>query len=246
MLTTIIRFENVVKKFENVLALDNLSLIIPENKIVGIIGANGAGKTTAVRHIIRYLKPETGSVFFREKNIYTIPDVSYPVSYIPDSPVFYEELTAMEHLSFVSAIYGTEAQVGDLISVMDMASHLNKVPAILSKGTKQKLLIMCALLRSFDVLLADEPFTGLDPKQIQVFRKLLVEQKEQGKTVVVSTHLRDVIDGICDYYIMIESGKLLAQGNLDEIINAGDCESLEELYLHLASHENDTTGVFTE
>ena len=147
----------------------------------------------------------------------------------------------MEHLSFIGSMYGTSKNTDALIHNMEIQSHLDKVPSALSRGTRQKLMIMCALLREYETLLADEPFTGLDPKQIKVLKDLLLEQKRMGRTVLLSTHLLDVIESICDYYIMIDQGRLLAEGNLDDIQKAGNCSSLEQLYLLLSNSGSDET-----
>jgi ABC-2 type transport system ATP-binding protein len=232
-------FENVTKKFENVKAVDALSFQIPENKIIGLIGANGAGKTTSLRMVIRYLLPDSGNIYYRDKDIYTLPDTAFPITYIPDTPVFFEELTVKEHLSFISTMYQTENKVSALISLLELEKHLDKVPSILSKGTQQKLMIICALLRNYEMLVADEPFTGLDPKQIKVLKDIFVEQRANGKTIILSTHLLDMIENICDFYVMIDSGKLLRQGMLNEILNNDKCSTLEELYLYLAKTDKD-------
>lgn len=238
-MSILLTFENVTKKFENVKAVDALSFQIPENKIIGLIGANGAGKTTSLRMVIRYLLPDSGNIYYRDKDIYTLPDTAFPITYIPDTPVFFEELTVKEHLSFISTMYQTENKVSALISLLELEKHLDKVPSILSKGTQQKLMIICALLRNYEMLVADEPFTGLDPKQIKVLKDIFVEQRANGKTIILSTHLLDMIENICDFYVMIDSGKLLRQGMLNEILNNDKCSTLEELYLYLAKTDKD-------
>ncbi len=231
----ILSFENVTKSLEGAIILDSLSFTIPDNKIVGLIGANGAGKTTSLRHIIRYYRPDNGYIFLRGQDIYKLPDDSFPVAYIPDTPVFYEELTVKEHLSFLGAAYHTFHLVNGLIDTYEMNPHLNKVPSILSKGTKQKLTIMCAILHKYDILIADEPFTGLDPIQITVFKDNLLHIKDEGKTVVLSTHLLNMLESICDYYVMIDRGKLVGQGLLSDILQSdGEFPTLESLYLHLS------------
>ena len=151
-MSILLTFENVTKKFENVKAVDALSFQIPENKIIGLIGANRAGKTTSLRMVIRYLLPDSGNIYYRDKDIYTLPDTAFPITYIPDTPVFFEELTVKEHLSFISTMYQTENKVSALISLLELEKHLDKVPSILSKGTQQKLMIICALLRNYEML----------------------------------------------------------------------------------------------
>jgi ABC-2 type transport system ATP-binding protein len=237
-MATILSFDKVTKQFENVKALDSLSFQIPENKIVGLIGANGAGKTTALRHMIRYLVPDAGTITYRDTDVYSLPATSFPITYIPETPVYYEELTVREHVSFISAMYQTENIVQPLISAMEMEEHLNKVPSILSKGTKQKLMILCAFLRRYELLIADEPFTGLDPKQSKGLKDLFLQQKAEGKTILLSTHLLDMVESLCDYYIMLDHGKLLAQGSLHDIAHSDHWATLEELYLYLSETNN--------
>ena len=153
-------------------------------------------------------------------------------------PIYYEELSVLEHLSFVGAMYDIQSRKDSLIQRLELEDHLDKVPSMLSKGNKQKLSIACTALRNYEILLADEPFSGLDPKQIRVLKDIILENKENGKTVILSTHLLDMIESFCDEFIMIDRGKLLAQGNLEQIIsNNPMCANLEELYLHLLAQE---------
>jgi ABC-2 type transport system ATP-binding protein len=224
----------VTKAFDSAKALDALSFQIPENKIVGLIGANGAGKTTSLRLIIRYLIPDAGNIYYRDREIRALPDTAFPISYIPDSPIFFEELSAKEHLAFISAMYRTESRVEELVSLFEMERHLDKVPSVLSKGTRQKLMIMCALLRDYETLVADEPFAGLDPRQAKVLKDVFMEQREKGKTVILSTHLLDMAESLCDFCVMIGDGKLLWQGMINDAPSGGKHSSLEDLYLWLA------------
>ncbi|WP_296565313.1 ABC transporter ATP-binding protein [Ruminococcus sp.] len=236
---SILEFESVFKKFDDYTALDSLSFAVPENSIVGLIGANGAGKTTSIRHIIRYLTPDTGRITYNGKDIYSIKDDVFPISYVPDSPVYYEELSVMEHLDFISAMYNTQNRVKELVDRFEMNKHLNKSPVQLSKGTLQKLSIMCASLRDYQFLIADEPFTGLDPQQINNLKNMFIENKEDGKTVLLSTHLLDMVQNLCDYFILIDNGKLMTQGTLKQLTDNSKWSSIEELYLYLKSKNND-------
>lgn len=234
-----ITFSNITKRFGSVLALDNLSFEIPANKVIGLIGANGAGKTTILRHIIRYLKPDFGTILLEGKDINSFSGESFPVAFIPDIPVYYEELTVEEHFLFISAMYGTKDKVDDLLSVLELTEHRRKVPGTLSKGTLQKMMIGCALLRDYELLIADEPFTGLDPKQIVVLKKLLTQEKAKGKTIVLSTHLLAMIEDLCDYYVFIDHGKLLGQGSLEALTFGEKGNSLENIYIMLAQNADE-------
>ena len=192
-------FNDISYSYGQSIALDSLSFFAPRGEIVGLIGENGAGKTTAVKTIVRFIKPEHGTISINGTDIQKIKLEQYPVSYIPDTPVFYEELSLLEHLQFVKALFpDIPVSIEDTIVRFDLQEHCNKVPAALSKGTQQILSIAMALLRSFDILVADEPFTGLDPTQIAVLKDCLLEVKQAGKLVLLSSHLLSVVENICD------------------------------------------------
>ena len=177
-----LEFDEISFSYPGVLALDNISFEVERGEIVGLIGANGAGKTTAILHIIRYLNPKSGRIRMDSVDISRIKNEDFPVSYIPDTPVFYEELTLLEHLHFIKALYpDNKLSIDEIIDRLELLDHLHKVPSALSKGTKQKLMIALALLRRYELLIADEPFSGLDPKQIGVFKQILKECRQEQK-----------------------------------------------------------------
>lgn len=221
--------------YENKEILKDISFGLERGEIVGLIGANGAGKTTTIRTMMKKLKPQAGTITIKGKNINDYLRTSFPVSYIPDEPVYYEELTMMEHFDFVKALYPKcNVDVDSLIKRFELEEHLYKVPGLLSKGTLQKMMIVVALIREFDVLLADEPMTGLDPKQISVLKDTFSELKEQKKAVLISTHLLDLAENFCDKYIFINKGIVVAYGSKEDIAAKAKIESLaslEQIYL---------------
>ena len=174
-------------------------------------------------------------------DISNIKNEDFPVSYIPDTPVFYEELTLLEHLHFLKALYpDNKLSVDEIIDKLELPDHLHKVPSALSRGTKQKLMIALALLRCYELLIADEPFIGLDPRQIRIFRQILEECRQEQKAVLLSTHLLDMVDGICDRYIMLHRGNLIAIGTKQDIIQRHALDpgsTLEQIYLILVGKE---------
>lgn len=229
--------ENISYSYDNVMALQDVSFSANLGEVTGIIGANGAGKTTSMLIITRYLVPQSGDVFLDGRSIRQWRNEDFPVSYIPDEPVFYEELTLLEHLHFVKALYPKNMQdIEDLIERFEFSDHINKVPSLLSKGNRQKLMIALALLREYQILIADEPFTGLDPNQIHHFKNILSEQRKMGKAVLLSTHLLDIIDNLCDRYVILHKGRVLAAGTKEDIKAAFDiaeAASLEAIYLDI-------------
>lgn len=162
---------------------------------------------------------------------------NYPVTFVPDTPIYYEELTVWEHLQFVKALYPQNTvSIDRLIKKLGLQKHLHKIPGTLSKGTLQKLMIALALLRQYEIFLADEPFTGLDPEQIHVFKQILQNLKHQNKAILLSTHLLNLAEIICDRYIFLYNGRILAEGSKEEVAaqyGLNKAQSLEELYLIL-------------
>lgn len=235
--TRAVSFKKVNKYYNKFHALKNISFDIPKNSIVGLIGANGSGKTTMIKCLLNYYDDFSGEItVFGEKNK-SIVQEDNTFAYIPDTPVYYEELTVNEHLDFISRMYKTEEKVEKLIKDFELESHLNKFPHELSKGNQQKLLICCALLRDYKLLISDEPFSGLDPRQLNNLRETFLELKNEEKTIILSTHLLALIENLCDYYIMIDKGKLIGVGTIQEILaKTPDCKNLEDLYLHLSEN----------
>jgi len=235
----VLKIENVSYSYGQIKALDGVSFEGNAGEIVGVIGSNGAGKTTLIKTIIQYLSPGSGNIYFNGTNINSFTNDTFPISYIPDAPVFYEELSVEEHLHFVKTLYpDNEINPIDLMKQLELSEHKIKIPSALSKGTKQKLSIALALLRSYNILLADEPFTGLDPKQISELKDIFIQNKQNHKLVLLSTHLLDLAEGLCDKYILIHKGIILAKGtkeNLAITASLPNYSSLEGIYLKLVS-----------
>ena len=237
--------KQVFFSYGDVLALNGISFSANREQIVGLVGENGAGKSTIIKNIYRYLTPDSGTITLDGKDIFAYPSGAYPVSYIPDVPVFYEELSLLEHLHFIKAIYPQGGvSIDEMIERLDMKEHQNKIPAALSKGTRQKLMIAMALMREFELLIADEPFSGLDPKQIATLKALLLEQKEKGKIVLLSSHLLDVTENICDQYVVIKNGKRLLSGSKQELLSAtqlSEDSTMEAVYLKLVEQDEESS-----
>lgn len=227
-------FENVSKSYGDFIALNKISFVIPQNSIVGLIGANGSGKTTLIKCMLSYFNDFTGNISIFGEEHTKINQTKNIFSYIPDAPVFYEELTVREHLEFIGRMYHTEKEADSLIDTFELKEQLDKFPHELSKGNKQKLLICCAFLREYVVLVCDEPFSGLDPIQINRLREKISELKRRGKTIIVSTHLLSLIENLCDYFVMIDKGRLIGVGSIEEILKGHEHTNLEDLYLYLA------------
>lgn len=243
-----LNFEHVCKMYGNEKALDDVSLAIEEPGIYGLLGSNGAGKTTTIRLILNQIERTSGRILVNEVDVQKLKPIQNPFSYIPDEPIYYEELTVKEHFEFIAGMYRSDVDIEQLIKRLELEPHLNKMPDALSKGTRQKLSIGCALLRRFDILLADEPFTGLDPRQITIFKQNLSELAVQGKIIILSTHLLRMIDSECKQLIVLHRGKLKGVGSLQELrskCNLRPSASIEDVYFSLTGERiGDETDSF--
>lgn len=230
-------FNKVSYFYDKNQALDSVTFYVDSGEIVGLIGENGAGKSTTIKIAGKFLQPADGRVCLGEKEISDIKLNQYPVSYIPDIPVFYEELSLLEHLQFTKAMFpDNDISIDEILDQFELREHVSKIPAALSKGTRQKLMIAMAIMRTYEVLIADEPFSGLDPKQISALKKLFLQQKESGKAVLLSSHLLDVVENICDRYVIMKKGRIIAEGSQSELTEKAHLSeeaTMEQLYLKL-------------
>lgn len=233
----IIEFKNITKKYGGVTALNNVTFQMKSGEITGLIGANGAGKTTSLRLLTNYIDPDTGEVFVNNEKITRKISFDKIIAFIPDEPVYYELLTVEEHFRLINSLYPKGVySPEELIYRLDLEEHMRKLPHMLSKGNKQKLMICTALLREFDFLLADEPFTGLDPNQIKVFKDILLELKSKGKGIILSSHLLDAMETICDCYVILDKGNVIGKGTKQELVGVlKKDKSLEQIYISLSN-----------
>lgn len=223
---------NLTKKYKKVLANDNLNFQVNPGEIAILIGPNGAGKSTAIKCIAGLLR------FDGEIYICGYPNKSVEAKkcfgYIPEIPAPFETLTVYEHLEFIARAYKVEnweekAEV--LLARMELDDKRTKLGKELSKGMQQKLSICCAVLPSPKVVLFDEPLVGLDPHAIKELKNMFVELKEQGCTVLISTHMLDSVAEFWDKALIMMNGKIAAVRTKKEIENTG--EDLEQLFFSI-------------
>jgi ABC-2 type transport system ATP-binding protein len=205
------------------LAVNNLSLTIPRGEVFGFIGPNGAGKTTTIKVLATLLKPSFGSVRVMGTDVISSPQsVRKNIGYVPDSFGVYEDLSVVEYLNFFAAAYRIErekraATVMDVLALTDLSNKAGSQVDALSRGMKQRLGIARVLLHDPQLLLLDEPASGLDPRARIELRELLKELQRMGKTILVSSHILHELSQLCTRIGIIEAGKLVAEGSLLEI-----------------------------
>ncbi len=225
--------------------LHDISFKVEQSEIVGLIGLNGAGKSTTIKHIIGLMQAKAGEIKIKQQAFNTDPSAyRKQLSYIPEQPVLYDELTLYEHLKLAAMAYGLtedefESRLPVLLKEFRLERQLHYFPVHFSKGMRQKVMIMQAFLIEPPLYIVDEPFVGLDPLGIQSYLDLMEKMKERGSGVLMSTHILATAEKYCDRFILLHEGEIRAQGTIDELrleFEMPDA-SLDDLYIQLTKEK---------
>ncbi len=219
-----IQVENLSKQFKDVIAVDNLSFSVNTGEVYGFLGQNGAGKSTTIRMLLTLIKPNEGSITIFEKNITTHrKQVLQQVGAIIEKPDLYKYLTALQNLSIMAKLSGVKvssSQLKDQLERVGIADRGDSKVKTFSQGMKQRLGIACALIHQPKLIILDEPTNGLDPQGIADVRNLILHlSKNEGKTILVSSHLLSEIELIADSMLIIDKGKKVAEGKVAHLLN---------------------------
>ena len=241
-----LQLNNVTAGYTKVPVITDITFDVNPGEICGLIGLNGAGKSTTIKTIIGQLTPFSGIVEVEKLSILENQrGYRQSIAVIPESPVLYEELTFREHIEFVARSYNqmneeTMAHAMELVEAFRLTKQLDWFPAYFSKGMKQKVLIVCALMLDVPVYVVDEPFLGLDPLGIRTLLQVLKEKKEKGAAILMSTHVLDTAEKYCDRFIVLHEGKVIAQGDIEGLRATSNIEesSLEEIYFALTTGDD--------
>ncbi|HAO5818549.1 TPA: ABC transporter ATP-binding protein [Listeria monocytogenes] len=225
--------------------LKDISFAIEEKQIVGLIGLNGAGKSTTIKHITGLMHPKQGTIKINGHQLVEDTETyRRQFSYIPETPVLYEELTLKEHLELTGMAYGIseeelQARMKPLLKEFRLEKKLNWFPAHFSKGMKQKVMIMSAFLIEPKLYIIDEPFVGLDPLGIQSLLNWMDEMRSKGASILMSTHILATAEKYCDTFIIIHQGEIRAEGTLKDLQTNFEMPgaSLDEIYIQLTKEE---------
>ncbi len=218
-----IKVQNVSKRYRKVNALSELSLEIPQGSVYGLIGPNGAGKTTLLRILAALISPTTGQVWFNGEEVSQSPAaIHHRVGYMPDFFGVYPDLTSIEYLEFYAGIHGIPRQkrariITDLLELVDLSSKRDALVETLSRGMKQRLCLARALVHDPDILLLDEPASGLDPRARVELRELLRTLQGMGKTVIISSHILLELAEMCTDIAIMQGGRLVISGDVEQI-----------------------------
>ncbi|WP_049385800.1 ABC transporter ATP-binding protein EcsA [Staphylococcus epidermidis] len=221
--------------------IKDLNFELEKGEIVGLIGLNGAGKSTTIKHMLGLINPMEGKLSISNIKINEdIENYRRKLSYIPESPVVYDELTLEEHIEMTAMAYQLSREEAmrrakPLLKVFRLENELKVFPSHFSKGMKQKVMIICAFIVDPELYIIDEPFLGLDPLGIQSMLDLMVEKRNENRTVLMSTHILATAERYCDRFIILDKGEIVAFGNLDELREQTGLKdkTLDDIYIHV-------------
>ncbi len=220
-------------------AVDRLNLTIHRGELYALLGPNGAGKTTTLRMVAGLLAPDAGSIEVLGVDLATDPaGAKQQLAYLPDDPMLYAKLKPTEYLEFVAGLWGigaaeAEPRARRLLEWLDLAKHAHELTEGFSRGMKQKLALAGALIHEPQLLILDEPLTGLDAAAARQVKDLLQEHVAKGGTVILTTHILEVAERLAQRIGIIQHGRLIEEGTLDELRARSHGGSLEDVFLHL-------------
>lgn len=238
----IVTLSSLTKNYGSFVAVDGIDLNVPYGQVYGVLGPNGAGKTTTLRMITGLLQPTGGAITIDGHSMEDEPVKAKSITgFIPDRPYVYDKLTAFEYLMFIGGLYKLShakmsRRIRELLDLFELGEWADSLIESFSHGMKQRLVFAGALLPDPKVLVVDEPMVGLDPKGHRLIKTLFRTLTERDRmTILMSTHTLEVAEEICDQIAIINHGRIIARGTLDELrISADESEgSLEEVFLRL-------------
>jgi len=235
----------LVKRFGPKVAVDQLSFKVPTGMLYGFLGVNGAGKTTTLRMISGLIRPDAGQIRVAGIDAVAEPQrAKQPLAYIPDDPVLYGKLNPMEHLEFVSALWGVDAVIArkrahELLEKLGMWDRRHEWIESYSRGMKQKIALASALIHEPKLILLDEPLTGLDASAARLVKDILFGFLKQGGSVILTTHILEVAERLAERIGIMSGGRLIAEGTMAQLrSHSGQVAgSLEDIFLQLINEE---------
>lgn len=213
---------NIVKQYASHKALNDVSIQVPEGKIYGLLGPNGAGKTTLIRIINRITAPDSGEILLNGRP--SLPSDIYNIGYLPEERGLYKKMKVKEHALFLAELKGLKKQeanqrIDEWFDKFNISSWKDKKVEELSKGMQQKIQFITTVIHDPELLILDEPFSGFDPVNAELLKKEILELKEKGKTIILSTHNMESVEALCDEITLINKSQVVLQGNVKAIRN---------------------------
>ena len=212
--------DSITKRFGDVLALDRVSFTVEPGRIFGLLGANGAGKTTSMRIVLDILRADSGTVTWQGTENIALPRRTW--GYLPEERGLDPRMKVGEQLRFFAALYGVpdadaQREIGEWLDRFRIPDYLDRKVEELSKGNQQKIQFIAAILHDPDVLIMDEPFTGLDPVNVRLLKEAFLEMRERGKTLIFSTHQMETVEELCESIAIVDLGRVVISGAVRDV-----------------------------
>ncbi len=238
-----IEIQDCTKRYGELVAVNNLSLSIKKSEIFGLLGPNGAGKSTAIKMMVGLIKPDSGTIKISGYDISEDPiNAKRILAYIPEKGYMYEKLTAWEYLTFISGLYNLDENTfiknaTEYLEIFGLTEWKDELIGSFSMGMKQRLLLTSAFMRTPEVIILDEPHNGLDPKGVRLLKDILFRLRNEGKTIILSTHIIAIAEQICNEIAIINKGSVVAQGTNEDLRHYAKSsdKDLEDVFLRLTS-----------
>ncbi len=233
---------NLKKFFGSTVAVNGVTFEVKSGEIYGFLGPNGAGKTTTLRMLTGILKPTSGKAEILGLDVFKHPlQVKEKIGVVPDEPNMYDNLTGREFLEFIGSVFSMKKEemnerISELCNAFDV-NFLSKFIGDYSHGMRQKLMLVSVLMRRPKVLFLDEPTVGLDAKSAKILKMLLRKYADEGAAIFMTTHVLEIAEKMCDRIGIINEGKLIVEGTLNELRQRSKKESLEDIFLSLTGED---------
>lgn len=237
-----IEIQNISKHYGEKIALNNLNLTIKDGEIFGLIGHNGAGKSTTIKSLVSVINPTSGEIFINNKNLKENRfECKKELYYIPDNPDMFLTMAPIEYWSLIADVFELskdekEERIEKYSKMFNMQNELHSPIESFSHGMRQKTFIIAALIANPKIWIMDEPLTGLDPQAAFDLKSLMKEHKKKGNTVLFSTHVLEVAEHLCDRIGILSKGNLIFVGTIEELRENYDGDSLENIYLNIVKN----------
>ncbi len=234
-----LELKGLTKYYRNIPVVDNVTFSIRPGEVTGYLGPNGSGKSTTVKIITGLLEPSAGKVFLDGRDVREdLVGFKRRLGYVPEEAILYSYLTGLEYLQLVGRLRGlpeaaVERRANDLLELFSLHPHRHAPISAYSKGMKQRVLISAALLHDPDVLILDEPLSGIDVTSAQLFKHLLTELARRGKMILYISHVLEVVEKVCAQVIIIYKGRIMAADSVERLRDLMNVPSLEEIFSHL-------------
>ena len=235
---------SLTKCYSSIPALDNVSFTVSPGEVLGYLGPNGSGKSTTVKIITGLLEPSSGSVLFNGRPIgKDLAAFKRLVGYVPEEANLYPFLSGLEYLELVGRLRGLPSRViaqraEALLEIFSMKPHRHTAISTYSKGMRQRILLISALLHNPELIIFDEPLSGLDVTSAMIFRKMVAALSREGKTIFYCSHVLEVVEKVCSHVIILQKGKQLAYGSVEDLKKFQSMPSLEAAFSHLVQERD--------